>query len=298
MSGLGGALRGVIARRIDALQSRLVSVSREEPKPRISSPPFISGDLFMANSDVAIIRASSQPIILRQANKEILFIESELVEIRRNRSYAAQFKAVVVHNGDHAPSQSAINDLVNSGVKLFATNTRDDESGRVFAIPIGIENAHLRRNGSIHYFNPLGIATTSLKKERDLLVSFSTFTNHAVRGHIEEKLRQAGYTNQKFSVIDYRRQLSRSRFVISPPGNGIDCHRTWEAFYHQTVPVVERRHWLFEGHKLPVLVVGDIDEFMEMSNAERAKRYEEIVSGPYHAIYWDYWMEFIKRHIS
>lgn len=29
-------------------------------------------------------------------------------------------------------------------------------------------------------------------------------------------------------------------FVLSPPGNGIDCHRTWEALYMGCVPIVKR----------------------------------------------------------
>jgi hypothetical protein len=53
---------------------------------------------------------------------------------------------------------------------------------------------------------------------------------------------------------EYRKKLSMSKFVISPPGNGIDCHRTWESMYFGAVPIVREDFWPF-GSELPVLPV-------------------------------------------
>jgi hypothetical protein len=52
-------------------------------------------------------------------------------------------------------------------------------------------------------------------------------------------------------------QMIRYRYVISPHGNGLDCHRTWEAIAMGCIPIVKTSPLdpLFEG--LPVLIVKE-----------------------------------------
>jgi len=278
----------------DKIQCFLIDKIQEEPKPRISVFPFISGDLFLALADVVILSNQFQPIILRN-RKDILFVEADVLEEKLKLKYALQFKSIIVHNGDNQLSKTVIEILTGYGCIVFATNVKV-QPPNVFPVPIGIENAHLRRNGGIHYFNPLNIANISLKKERDVLVSFNTSTNPYVRMRIEKLFVVAGYINEKLSIANYRNQLAKSRFVISPPGNGIDCHRTWEAFYHKTIPVIEKKYWMFVGHELPVLVVDDLNDFINLSSSEKIKYYEQIINEKsYDAIYFDYWIEFIHN---
>jgi hypothetical protein len=54
--------------------------------------------------------------------------------------------------------------------------------------------------------------------------------------------------------------VERSKFVVSPPGNGYDCHRTWEAIYLGAVPIVLKEYWPFQKYRLPVLVVDTWEE--------------------------------------
>jgi hypothetical protein len=61
----------------------------------------------------------------------------------------------------------------------------------------------------------------------------------------------------------YRKLVSQSKYVISPPGNGPDCHRTWEALYLGATPIVKRSHWPFNKYKLPVAIVDSWDEIAE-----------------------------------
>ena len=60
-------------------------------------------------------------------------------------------------------------------------------------------------------------------------------TNPKIRKQYELLLKNYNYVNKYYKDLkDYRKVLSNSYFVISPPGNGIDCHRTWEALIHKT----------------------------------------------------------------
>ena len=94
---------------------------------------------------------------------------------------------------------------------------------------------------------------------------------------------------------EFRRRLAESRFVISPPGNGIDCHRTWEAMYHKTVPVIEAPYNLFQHIELPILTVNSYYDFFKMSFDERLSLYQKITSRGYPALYMDYWIELINK---
>ena len=77
---------------------------------------------------------------------------------------------------------------------------------------------------------------------------------------------------------------SEYAFVLSPHGNGLDCHRTWEALILGCIPIVRTSpiDSLYEG--LPVLIVNDwnninnellqntIDQFKNMSLSCNSRR--------------------------
>jgi hypothetical protein len=63
----------------------------------------------------------------------------------------------------------------------------------------------------------------------------------------------------------YLRDLSKSYFSISPKGNGIDCHRTWESLYVGTIPIVSRSE-VTDAHKdMPIIILDDWADFKKIS---------------------------------
>lgn len=63
--------------------------------------------------------------------------------------------------------------------------------------------------------------------------------------------------NSRMSVRDYLMKLGQHRFVLSPRGNGLDAHRTWEALLVGSIPIVRSSALNPLYDALPVLVVGD-----------------------------------------
>ena len=59
------------------------------------------------------------------------------------------------------------------------------------------------------------------------------------------------------TVLKY---ISRSVFCISPPGNGIDCHRIWECLYLKCIPIVKYHHAFEQFKDLPILFIDDWNE--------------------------------------
>jgi len=65
------------------------------------------------------------------------------------------------------------------------------------------------------------------------------------------------YEPHKIKRIDSWQNMIKYKYVLSPHGNGLDCHRTWEAISLGCIPIVKTSPLdpLFAG--LPVLIVQD-----------------------------------------
>lgn len=102
-------------------------------------------------------------------------------------------------------------------------------------------------------------------------------------------------------ISEISRIYKRNRqypFWLSPRGNGLDCHRTWEALYLDIIPIVWNSSLSILYEDLPVLIINDHREltetflrqqFREISQKKLSKkkiyRYEKLR----HA----YWREII-----
>jgi len=283
---------------INQLYKLLLAYGNEEPKPRISNYPFLSGDFFLNTSNAYALASGDKFLGRSQINhsKDILFLERALADSSQVRRFSRKFKVILIHNGDDWLDEKSINDMTTGSNYIFSTNTSKGPFWE--PLPIGIENAHHGRNGSIHYYHHRPNYFENLIKDKSLLVSFNVSTNPDQRYRIAEACCQAGFPNEKLKVSDYRTQLARSRFVVSPPGNGADCHRTWEAFYHRTIPVIEKKSYLFSHIDLPVLICEDIHDFLHLTEDEMLEQYETIYSRSYPAIYCDWWIARILDKID
>jgi hypothetical protein len=284
-------------RMLRFLKNFLLRKNIKETIPRIAVYPYLSGDAFLALADVCVLRDFSKPIYLRRKKPKIVFIETGLLRNLKMDSLFESAKVVIIHNGDEPLSENEISFLRKNNLAVYATNS-SFENGFIEPIPIGIENAHYHRNGSLNYYNPLHLAQLNLTKKNDIFVSFSVRTNPIERNRILAVCQSNGILNEINSITKYRQRLSESKFIISPPGNGIDCHRTWEAMYHKTIPVVEDQFNFFKHIDLPVLSVPSIKDFFALTKIERDSLYEKIIEGRnYPAIYFDYWQQKIINSI-
>lgn len=99
-----------------------------------------------------------------------------------------------------------------------------------------------------------------------LYINFRKETNRAVRvplaRHFEAKAGEPWITHDKPSPRGdnqgFLEQIMRHRFVLCPPGNGVDTHRMWEALAAGAIPVVQKSPAIEPFASLPVLVVEDL----------------------------------------
>ncbi len=81
------------------------------------------------------------------------------------------------------------------------------------------------------------------------------------RDLILEKLKQNGIHNSSYDWTGYMLALPNTKFVISPEGNGIDCHRHYEALMAGCIPVIEKNPLTEEKYKgCPIVWTTDYTE--------------------------------------
>jgi hypothetical protein len=88
-------------------------------------------------------------------------------------------------------------------------------------------------------------------------------------------------------------------FVVSPFGNGYDCHRTWEALILGCIPIVKTSDIDNLYHDLPVLIVQDwtdITEKLLMNVITNFKKKYKKGEFNYYKLTLNYWMNKINSH--
>ena len=282
-----------LKKKISKLKNKIFFKGLNKPIIRNNSYPYISGDTFLAISDCFIIKGKNSPgIISNNERKHIIFIENDLLSEEWVREYAKNFKIVILHNGDAVPDLRFLNELTDKEIFVFGTNINFIDQ-YIEPIPIGIENAHHNKNGALDYYNPVSMANLNKDKKKIIFASFAV--NTKVRKEYEKILYKYNIANtNNLSLKEYRKKLNDSYFIISPPGNGIDCHRTWEALYHKTIPVIEKEYYLFSHINLPILAVDRLEEFLNYSNQKKLIIYNNLIKKYNEKIYIQWWINYIN----
>ena len=100
------------------------------------------------------------------------------------------------------------------------------------------------------------------------------------------------YEPHKIKRINSWQNMILYKYVLSPHGNGLDCHRTWEALVLGCIPIVKTSplDHMFAG--LPVLIVKDwsdiTQELLNTFTPDRSSMEKLDLS---------YWSGLIRKHV-
>lgn len=126
---------------------------------------------------------------------------------------------------------------------------------RITPLPIGLANTQFL-HGDLHKFEVA--IKASVERDKLLFVCLNERTNPN-RTIIRQHLTSAGFicTPNNLGYSSYLNDISEHFFVASPRGNGVDCHRTWEALYLGAIPLVDDEAWHPDFDDLRVIRVVD-----------------------------------------
>lgn len=283
-----------------------------------ASFPYLSGDGFRAMSKYAIDDTQSFIKLNTTLESQInsmqlsfdIYICVSFLELQKNQNlllelfnkYPNSFNGtsnLIVHNGDKIPSKSFFKSIGKFFKFIYSVNIAE-EWGNIRALPIGLENLHFMRNGVISFFRDyefLKIINSKISKDKLLFSSFNVGTNPNIRKDVRDTILNSRFAST-FKMVPaniYKQSLSESLFSISPPGNGNDCHRTWESIYLGVIPVV------LEGSlaksfidNLPIYSVTSYEDFLTLNDSELISLYQKLITRKADMAYFDYWYNLMK----
>ena len=122
-------------------------------------------------------------------------------------------------------------------------------------IPIGLERPGYGE------CNDTSKLVTRHNRNHNIYMNFNIATNPAERRECYDIIKiypgvlDDMRTGRRITFEEHCRRMSSCKFVASPPGNGLDCIRTWEALYQGVIPIVKRSPLDPLFNRLPVLIV-------------------------------------------
>lgn len=209
-------------------------------------------------------------------------------------------KIILVTGEGDLPSDAFRQSFLPSNVvQWFATNVTHPHP-RVTALPLGLgspessttltaseidaaRNSGIARNGWLYVnFRP----DTNPRERQAPYVHFREISSSCDWLTFDQPLDRG--CNERFLEA-----LVSHRFVLCPPGNGVDTHRMWEALLAGSIPVVKRSTAMEPFRKLPILFV---DDFRDVTLELLEKAYNQIRESAHPDVMTteSYWAEIIQ----
>lgn len=265
---------------------------------RRTSFPFISGDTFRDYCDWIVDEADINCDPRKVKEGDTIFVRTDMVPefIANIHPLIPERYILVTHNSDYpipGPSSSLLSD--DKLIAWFGQNIEFEEHSKLHGLPIGIANRYWS-HGDIHLVSQAQVAAKSSQRP------FMLYMNFLIRTYpIERSLVYNTFVNQPFCITKtslesdvYLYDLTQTKFVLSPRGNGIDCHRTWEALLMGAIPIVisSSLNPLYEN--LPVLIINEWNEITFERLQEEWKRIS-TTKFDLEKLYAQYWFDQISK---
>ena len=256
-----------------------------------SSYPFISDLTFrtLANgNDTGRLRPG-----------DIVFVDSLLSMENFFRNTHPRIKVpyiLITHSGWPSVPGKLARYLDDPKIIAWFTKNMDRNHPKLHPLPIGLANKGQPHGNTDVIKKAIESAPvpTSRRTDKLVYVNITLCTNERKALLNSLKNEEFCQCNERKPFAQYMKELSQFRFVVSPHGIGIDCHRTWEAMLVGTIPIVRRSSIVELFDDLPVLI---IDSWDELTRELLEEKFEEITSKSYNLkkLYADYWFDQIRK---
>lgn len=198
---------------------------------------------------------------------------------------------LITHNSDNGIDSSYEKFLNSDKIKTWYCQNRYFIHPKLISLPIGIANSQWPHGDQ----STLQRVRNELNDKIQLVYkNFNISTNTSVRAQCDNDTRENGIQMSAHTTTEeYWRSISKSYYTISPPGNGIDCHRIWECIALRSIPIVLKHEALAQFSSLPILLV---DSYKEITEEMLRNKLTTIYNAAYNTdiIDIDYWKNIVK----
>lgn len=195
---------------------------------------------------------------------------------------------LVTHNSDYPISREHYSYLHQDNIKKWFCQNRYVSHPKLFSLPIGLANSQWPHGNQTLLTK---IIEAKYKKEYLVYKNFDIYTNAEKRFPIHVITEKNGIKmDSKRSNEDYWINIAKSKFVISPHGNGVDCHRIWECLALGAIPVVQYHDCFSQFVHLPILFV---DNYEQVTIDFLKSQVDKYVPDKIDELSIDYWRKII-----
>lgn len=240
---------------------------------------FITGDKFKSLADDFIDQ--SKPYIDLKNKPKVIFLFTDWVEAFKQSILPKidwQFK-LITHNADMGVYEKDL-DLLNDErlVRWFGMNCHLQHS-KLTPIPIGIANKKWP-HGNEELLQK--VIDLNLPKIDRIYCNFDPNTNPSRRVILKDlqPRNDIDFEHNNLNQEEYWKRLASYKYVISPPGNSVDCHRVWESIYLNTIPIC------LSSTELSTFNLNFVDSYNKIN--PRLLSIEKVVNSDIHNFsYWE-----------
>lgn len=268
--------------------------------PRPSSYPYITGDGFRNFADHIYDDLQKDFDVNKVKYKDIIFVGDSNIKkfLSEIHPKIKSSYILVTHNGDEMVDEDAVKMMDDKILKWYGINILVSNP-KVIPIPLGIENKHYYVLGIPYIFNR--VIKKNVAKINRIFYGFTVVNNISERQQAMDvlKVNQLADTYKRWmNFFQYLPFLSTYKFVASPPGSCVEGHRTWDALYIGSIPIVKSSVTIdyFEKIGVPLWSVKNWHELDNLIEKDLADTFESIKKKcNSETIYMDYWIDKIKN---
>ena len=163
---------------------------------------------------------------------------------------------LITHNSDQKFSKQHLNTIKPYISHMYAINC-DFQDLLVTAIPLGFVDSKHKPHNKFEE-----ISNKQLEKTIKCYMNFAINTNTVKRQECWNTFEAQDWVINELNISpeDFYTQVARSKYILSPEGTGIDCHRIYESIYLRSIPILKTSELDYFYEKLPVLIVKNWNE--------------------------------------
>ena len=254
----------------------------------------------------------------------LIYVCSDLLKYFVNNILSKILHTFVLVSGDsdlcvpiEALSQRETIQLINSPylLKWFAQNTRIQYNDKMVQMPIGLDYHTIFNNPNCNWCLPEEnkLPLEQEKILQNIINNINPFYERIPKIYVNftlnnDRFKQRNTSlktipkylmeiNQKFTPrTENWKKMTKYSFVLSPFGQGMDCHRTWEALCLGCIPIICAPDFQKMFEDLPVLIIDDWGQINEKLLNETINIFKDTKFN-YDKLTLQYWKHKIKNNI-
>jgi hypothetical protein len=190
---------------------------------------------------------------------DLVFVNLDNFEELLNNIPKNKFR-LITHNSDSSFTKDHLDSIKDYISKIYAINCII-KNPIIKKIPIGFSD-------NIYDSHETFIKINQENNIKSIFVymNFSINTNEKERTNCFNKFSKYSWVTKEQNIPreEFYRQLSKSKYTISPEGTGIDCHRIYESIFFDCIPIIKScaLNDLYKG--MPVLIVKNWEDADEV----------------------------------